>query len=163
MFLVSVDRGASRCLAHCILFSLFHIHSVRKTYWYSRHQIKTPHLPPVSLLPLLLHRATSLVLPFSSFTFILIVNSPHLKTHITMLITPVKTLALLGLASAAANAAVVTYNWNITYVNTNPDGLMDRRVIGINGQFPYVSPLFYNYNAVACSPVSAPPIGYFLL
>jgi iron transport multicopper oxidase len=59
-----------------------------------------------------------------------------------MLIPPVKTLALLGLATAVANAAVVTYNWNITYVNTNPDGLMDRRVIGINGQFPCVSSLF---------------------
>lgn len=52
---------------------------------------------------------------------------------------PVKTLALLALVSAAAHAAVVTYDWNITYVTTNPDGLMERRVIGINGQFPYVS------------------------
>ncbi|KAG0073328.1 hypothetical protein BGZ89_006621 [Linnemannia elongata] len=49
---------------------------------------------------------------------------------------PVKTLALLALVSAAAHAAIVTYDWNITYVNTNPDGLMERRVIGINGQFP---------------------------
>ncbi|KAG0035562.1 hypothetical protein BGZ82_005230 [Podila clonocystis] len=36
----------------------------------------------------------------------------------------------------AVQAAVVTYNWNITYVNTNADGLFERRVIGINGQFP---------------------------
>ncbi|KAF9151186.1 ferroxidase fet3 [Linnemannia schmuckeri] len=50
--------------------------------------------------------------------------------------TPVKTLALLALVSAAAHAVVVTYNWNITYVNTNPDGFMNRRVMGINGQFP---------------------------
>ncbi|KAI1320225.1 hypothetical protein EDD11_001830 [Mortierella claussenii] len=35
-----------------------------------------------------------------------------------------------------AQASVVTYNWNITYVNANPDGLFERRVIGINGQFP---------------------------
>ncbi|KAF9135877.1 ferroxidase fet3 [Mortierella sp. 14UC] len=53
-----------------------------------------------------------------------------------MLSAPVKTLAILAGLSAAAHAAVVTYNWNITYVNTNPDGLMERRVIGINGQFP---------------------------
>lgn len=56
---------------------------------------------------------------------------------------PVKTLAGLALISAAVHAAVVTYDWNITYVNTNPDGLMDRRVIGINGQFPYASLLLF--------------------
>ncbi|GJJ73686.1 iron transport multicopper oxidase [Entomortierella parvispora] len=44
--------------------------------------------------------------------------------------------AALTLLSAAAQAAVVTYNWNITYVNANPDGLYERRVIGVNGVFP---------------------------
>jgi len=44
--------------------------------------------------------------------------------------------AALTLFSAAAQAAVVTYDWNITYVNANPDGLFERRVIGINGVFP---------------------------
>lgn len=30
--------------------------------------------------------------------------------------------------------------WNITYVeNANPDGLFERRVIGVNGTWPYVS------------------------
>lgn len=47
-----------------------------------------------------------------------------------------KALAVLSAATAAVQAAVVTYNWNITYVNTNADGLFERRVIGINGQFP---------------------------
>ncbi|KAF9343338.1 ferroxidase fet3 [Mortierella sp. AD094] len=47
-----------------------------------------------------------------------------------------KVLAAFALTSAVAQAAVVTYNWNITYVNANPDGLFERRVIGVNGQFP---------------------------
>ncbi|KAF9093929.1 hypothetical protein BGX23_002698 [Mortierella sp. AD031] len=48
----------------------------------------------------------------------------------------IKTLVAIVWMSAVAHAAVVTYDWNITYVNANPDGLFERRVIGINGQFP---------------------------
>ncbi|KAG0313039.1 hypothetical protein BGZ99_009132 [Dissophora globulifera] len=48
----------------------------------------------------------------------------------------VKSLAVLALAATAAQAAVVTYNWNITYVTANPDGLFERRVVGVNNQFP---------------------------
>lgn len=30
--------------------------------------------------------------------------------------------------------------WDLTYVeNANPDGLFERRVIGVNGTWPYVS------------------------
>ncbi|KAF9333152.1 ferroxidase fet3 [Podila minutissima] len=47
-----------------------------------------------------------------------------------------KALVVLSAATAAVQAAVVTYNWNITYVNTNADGLFERRIISINGQFP---------------------------
>jgi len=36
----------------------------------------------------------------------------------------------------SVNAATVTYDWNITWVNTNPDGLAERPTIGINGQWP---------------------------
>jgi iron transport multicopper oxidase len=54
------------------------------------------------------------------------------------MLASIKSLALLALAATAAQAAVVTYDWNITYVNANPDGLHERRVIGVNGQFPYV-------------------------
>ncbi|MCJ1304803.1 hypothetical protein MMC08_007616 [Hypocenomyce scalaris] len=39
----------------------------------------------------------------------------------------------LGLLS---QAATVTYNWNITWVQANPDGLYERPTIGINGQWP---------------------------
>ena len=40
-----------------------------------------------------------------------------------------------------AHAATVTYDFNITWVTANPDGLLDRPVIGINGQWPipYIS------------------------
>ncbi|KAJ3308431.1 ferroxidase fet3 [Boothiomyces sp. JEL0838] len=40
---------------------------------------------------------------------------------------------ILGLVEAAR----VTYDWKITYVdNVNPDGLFPRRAIGVNGQWP---------------------------
>lgn len=46
-------------------------------------------------------------------------------------------LPLLGLLSASiAQAATVTYDFNITWVYANPDGLYERPVIGINGQWP---------------------------
>jgi iron transport multicopper oxidase len=32
-------------------------------------------------------------------------------------------------------SSIVTYNWDITYVNVSPDGY-SRRVIGINGEWP---------------------------
>ena len=35
-----------------------------------------------------------------------------------------------------AYAATVTYDFNITWVTANPDGLFERPVIGINGQWP---------------------------
>ena len=35
-----------------------------------------------------------------------------------------------------AHTATVTYDFNITWVTANPDGLLDRPVIGINGQWP---------------------------
>ena len=34
------------------------------------------------------------------------------------------------------NAATVTLDWNITWVNANPDNASVRPVIGINGQWP---------------------------
>jgi len=44
-------------------------------------------------------------------------------------------LCLLSHALLAA-AATVTYDFNITWVTANPDGMADRPVIGINGQWP---------------------------
>ncbi len=35
-----------------------------------------------------------------------------------------------------ANAATITYDFNITWVTANPDGLFERSVIGINDQWP---------------------------
>jgi iron transport multicopper oxidase len=37
---------------------------------------------------------------------------------------------------AIAEAATVTYDFNITWVRANPDGLFERPTIGINGQWP---------------------------
>ncbi|KAF9179824.1 hypothetical protein BGZ51_006637 [Haplosporangium sp. Z 767] len=52
------------------------------------------------------------------------------------MLASIKSLALLALAATVAQAAVVTYNWDITYVNANPDGLKERRVIGVNNNYP---------------------------
>jgi len=30
----------------------------------------------------------------------------------------------------------VTFNWNVTWVTANPDGMFNRRTMGINGQWP---------------------------
>ncbi|QRV79485.1 Multicopper oxidase [Ceratobasidium sp. AG-Ba] len=47
-------------------------------------------------------------------------------------------LSLLALASIVAPALAGTHQvwWNITYSNANPDGLHERRVIGVNGTWP---------------------------
>lgn len=41
-------------------------------------------------------------------------------------------LALVGQAATAT----VNYDFNITWVTRNPDGMMDRPVIGINNEWP---------------------------
>src|SRR4051812_17732385 len=43
---------------------------------------------------------------------------------------------LLALFFRSAEAATVTYNFNITWVTTNPDGQFERTTIGINGAWP---------------------------
>lgn len=49
-------------------------------------------------------------------------------------------LTLAGLALAGVNEQW----WNVTYVeDVNPDGLFPRRVIGVNGTWPYVLSLPY--------------------
>ncbi|KAK4453704.1 Cupredoxin [Podospora aff. communis PSN243] len=44
-------------------------------------------------------------------------------------------LALLG-STYLASAATITYDFDISWVNANPDGLADRPTIGINGNWP---------------------------
>lgn len=44
-------------------------------------------------------------------------------------------LAAVMLA-CTAQAATITYDFNITWVRANPDGACDRPTIGINGQWP---------------------------
>lgn len=49
-------------------------------------------------------------------------------------------LTLLALAAPCLGAVQELW-WNITYVeHAQPDGLAERRVIGINGAWPYVDP-----------------------
>lgn len=48
----------------------------------------------------------------------------------------VSTVLLLSQVFGGALADTLTYDWNITWVTANPDGLKDRPVIGINGQWP---------------------------
>lgn len=43
---------------------------------------------------------------------------------------------LLPALGALTNAATVTYDFNITWVTANPDGLQPRPVMGINSQWP---------------------------
>jgi iron transport multicopper oxidase len=37
--------------------------------------------------------------------------------------------------STLSYADTVTYDWNVTWVNANPDGQFERRTMGINGQW----------------------------
>jgi len=48
---------------------------------------------------------------------------------------------LLLLCSHVVEAAIVVYDFNITWVRANPDGLHERPTIGINGQWPL--PIMY--------------------
>lgn len=52
---------------------------------------------------------------------------------LTQLVSPVFPTLLLAGYSAAKT---VTLDFNVTWVTANPDGLMDRKVVGINGQWP---------------------------
>jgi len=45
-------------------------------------------------------------------------------------------LAGLSAFAAVTSAATVTLDWNITWVRANPDGMAERPVMGINGQWP---------------------------
>jgi iron transport multicopper oxidase len=45
-------------------------------------------------------------------------------------------LACLLTLAITTNAETVTLDWNITWVRANPDGMAERPVMGINGQWP---------------------------
>lgn len=47
-----------------------------------------------------------------------------------------KSLVGLSVLAASATAKLVEIDWNVTYVTANPNGLAERRVIGVNGQWP---------------------------
>ncbi|KND86508.1 Iron transport multicopper oxidase FET3 [Tolypocladium ophioglossoides CBS 100239] len=45
-------------------------------------------------------------------------------------------LCILALAALRVEGKTVTYDFNATWVTANPDGLLERKVVGINGQWP---------------------------
>jgi iron transport multicopper oxidase len=45
-------------------------------------------------------------------------------------------IPILALCTQAATAGTVIYDWNIGWVNANPDGMAERPVMAINGQWP---------------------------
>jgi iron transport multicopper oxidase len=44
--------------------------------------------------------------------------------------------SFIALLCTGVGAATVTYDFNITWVTANPDGLQERPVIGVNGAWP---------------------------
>jgi iron transport multicopper oxidase len=55
-----------------------------------------------------------------------------------MYASSVSLLGAAALLAGSAQAALVEHYWNISYTQANPDGLYERRVIGVNGSWPYV-------------------------
>ncbi|PVU90170.1 hypothetical protein BB559_004749 [Furculomyces boomerangus] len=51
-----------------------------------------------------------------------------------------KHILLLFVLFASTFSKTIEYNWDITYVKANPDGLFERRVIGVNNDYP-IKPL----------------------
>ena len=49
---------------------------------------------------------------------------------------PSSLLLLVSLLLPSALSKTLNYDWSIGWVNRNPDGLLERPVIGINGQWP---------------------------
>lgn len=45
-------------------------------------------------------------------------------------------ILLVSLLLGLVKAEVRTFDWNMTWVNANPDGLNEREIVGINGQWP---------------------------
>jgi len=51
-------------------------------------------------------------------------------TTLTMFVLAVSML------SAVCQAKIVSHDFNVTWVTANPDGLYERKIVGINGQWP---------------------------
>jgi len=47
-------------------------------------------------------------------------------------------LLIFSFHVSIAHSETIVHNWDITYVMANPDGLAERRVIGVNGAWPLV-------------------------
>ncbi|EXJ77234.1 hypothetical protein A1O3_10392 [Capronia epimyces CBS 606.96] len=58
-------------------------------------------------------------------------GSSSLQQHLLLLV-----FLVVAVAVGQAAAKTVTYDFNVSWVTANPDGLMERKVVGINGQWP---------------------------
>lgn len=43
---------------------------------------------------------------------------------------------MLLLLASSGTAKIVTYDFNVTWVTANPDGMTTRKVVGVNNQWP---------------------------
>lgn len=69
----------------------------------------------------------------------LIIAVPISASYLALAMTAMSRLlqsALLGSLLVWVQAATVTYDFEIGWVRSNPDGVFDRPTIGINGQWP---------------------------
>lgn len=48
-----------------------------------------------------------------------------------------RVLLIIAAILHAANAITHTFDWNVSWVNANPDGMRERAVIGLNGEWPW--------------------------
>jgi iron transport multicopper oxidase len=66
-----------------------------------------------------------------------ILSDSDIVTHTLLTMRSFSLLSLLFLSFATLiYSAVVTYDWELTWVNANPDGRLVRPVMGVNGEFP---------------------------
>lgn len=48
----------------------------------------------------------------------------------------INSIILAATAVTSIKAAIVEVYYNISYASANPDGLFERRVVGVNGTWP---------------------------
>ena len=66
-----------------------------------------------------------------------ILSDSNVVIHTHLIMHSFSSLPLLLLSFATLiYSAVVTYDWELTWVDANPDGRLVRPVIGVNGEFP---------------------------
>jgi FtsP/CotA-like multicopper oxidase with cupredoxin domain len=105
--------------------------SLSPPIWFYRSYIHrsnvVPHFPLLKFKPLFVHGLTGLL--FVGKSVYAVPMAPSLP-----LLPAIGATLLLWIHSSLA--ATITYDFNITWLLANPDGMYTRPVIGINNQFP---------------------------